>query len=636
MAAKRGESEVEAYGFIRETLRELGWNLRNPSASPSGQVWTQNQCLSHPEIKAALGAARPENIVKISEACAWVIEAKADRKQLTTATREAMRDYADLINKKCRSLRAVLATGVAGTDETGYLVESHYWDGTKWHEVTINRKAATGLLSPEDVRRILEAKSANIEDFKPPHRLFLQAAEEINRTLHLGGINKNDRAKVIAALLLSVIESPPNLETDLPVLIGEINARSEDVLKKNGKVEFAPFVKIIPPTNTTNHKKYKTALVQTLQILLDLNIRSAMNSRSDILGQFYEVFLKYGNGAKEIGIVLTPRHVTRFAVEVLGVNPTDIVFDPACGTGGFLVAAFDYVRGAASEKELDRFKKHNLFGLEQESYVAILAIVNMIFRGDGKNNIIEANCFDTYLVRKTINGDASAAYSKKAPSAGDEPVTRVLMNPPFSLKGSHDKEHRFVTHALTVMRDGALLFSLLPMDCMFGSGEERVWRQRDILEKHTLMAVISFPDELFYPAALKQVIGIIVKRGIPHPNDAPVFWGRVARDGHIKLKSRRLLASELEPPRQEPNDMEPISIALRSFLANPSGTTANVPLLYKSAAIDFSDPQLELLPEAYIDTPAITSEELAKAMDVQSREIVAFVVRYGDAAKGGQ
>jgi type I restriction enzyme M protein len=81
-----------------------------------------------------------------------------------------------------------------------------------------------------------------------------------------------------------------------------------------------------------------------------------MNSSTDVLGQFYEVFLKYGNGAKEIGIVLTPRHITKFAVEAVGISPSDIVLDPACGTGGFLVAAFDYVRQNATKPQLEKFK----------------------------------------------------------------------------------------------------------------------------------------------------------------------------------------------------------------------------------------------------------------------------------------
>lgn len=54
-----------------------------------------------------------------------------------------------------------------------------------------------------------------------------------------------------------------------------------------------------------------------------------MNSGTDILGKFYEVFLKYGNGAKDIGIVLTPRNVTEFACEVINVLNKDLIYEEA-------------------------------------------------------------------------------------------------------------------------------------------------------------------------------------------------------------------------------------------------------------------------------------------------------------------
>ena len=539
MASQHTRTEVDAYVYIKRQLKDLGWDVRNPTTNPNGQVWTQNQCLAHPTIKQAWGAKRPENVVKLSEQELWVIEAKADRADIDEADDESQNYYANRINDLNSDVKVTLATGIAGNDDEGWTVHNFVNLDGRWSRVTINNQSTTGFLTPADVRVLLESHTNDIGDFTPPQWLFLQAAERINRILHNGGINKNDRAKTIAALLLSVVEQPPNLNTSLSVLIGEINARSTAVLNANDKGEFAPFINILAPTNRTNHVKFREALVKTIQELLNLNIRSAMNSSTDVLGQFYEVFLRYGNGAKEIGIVLTPRHVTRFAVEAVGISPADIVLDPACGTGGFLVAAYDHIRAAGTPAQVDRFKVHNLFGIENDPTVAVLAIVNMIFRGDGKNNLVEGSCFSTNLSSKTVNGHASAEYVS-VPPGPNQPVTRVLMNPPFAGR-DNEKEYEFVTRALAFMEDGGFLFSLLPMDAMFGAHGEKVWRESELLAKHTLLSVVTFPDELFYPAAMKQVVGVFVRKGFPHPQDQPVFWARVGYDGHLKVKSKRLL-----------------------------------------------------------------------------------------------
>lgn len=97
-------------------------------------------------------------------------------------------------------------------------------------------------------------------------------------------------------------------------------------------------------------------------MLRKINVQAALDSSNDVLGKFYEVFLKYGNGAKDIGIVLTPRHITTFTSEILEINSDDLVYDPACGTGGFLVAAYDRVKTNYPD-EITEFKKHKI--LEQ-------------------------------------------------------------------------------------------------------------------------------------------------------------------------------------------------------------------------------------------------------------------------------
>lgn len=366
------DSEVEAYHFIRQQLKDLGWNIKDPCRNNGGEVWTQNQCLADPAIKRALGATRPENVVKVSESKVWVIEAKSRQSLLDKAVMEAQQDYAEKIEEE-GTYSVPLITGVAGNDATGYDVRTLLRVKNKYQPVTITGVPATGLLDRPTVLRLLDSGNPNVADFVVNEGVFLKTAEAINRTLHTGGINKNDRAQVMAALLLSLLEgSPVNVDDDLPVLIEDINTRTKSVLGKHGKREFFPFVKIEPPTDTENHAKYKTALVRTIQSLKNLSIKSAMNSGTDVLGKFYEVFLRYGNGAKEIGIVLTPRHVTRFAVETVGVKSNDIVFDPACGTGGFLVAAFDHVRRSEKPAQLEKFKLNGLFGIETDSKVAAL------------------------------------------------------------------------------------------------------------------------------------------------------------------------------------------------------------------------------------------------------------------------
>jgi hypothetical protein len=617
---KPSDTEVDAYVFIREQLAATGWVVKNPSRYPDGQVWTQNQCLADPFIKQCLGAKRPENIVRLSGNRLWVLEAKRDRAELRRALREAEVDYATPL-RASGAYSVPIITGVAGNDHTGYEIRTRLWANGEYQTVTINGRDATGLLDPKTVELLLATGNPNIADLIINEGVFLRAAEYINRTLHLGGINKNDRARVMAALLLALLEEPgPNVTADLPVLIDDINARTRSILRKHYKPEFYPFVAIQPPTNTENHIKFKMALTRTIQELNNLSIKSAMNSGTDVLGKFYEVFLKYGNGAKEIGIVLTPRHLTRFAVDTVGVSPYDVVLDPACGTGGFLVAALDYVRQNSSAEQLDRFKQCGLFGIEQESAVAALAIVNMIFRGDGKNNMTEANAFTQFLKRATINDHPSAKFSRTPPSRGEEAVTRIFMNPPFALKQSDERESRFIEAALRVMVDGGILFAIVPMSVMTEAGREGLWRRDVLLSHNRLLSVISLPEELFYPIA-NQTVAVILKKGVPHAAADRVLWGRVENDGFYKSKGRRLPT----PPnaRNDLADMEPI---LRSFLANPKARVQARAEWLKVAVVDYSDPIMELVPEAYLDSNVPGPAGLASRLDRQVRENVAALV----------
>lgn len=611
-------TEVDAYVFIKNNLKEVGWDVRNPERAQGGRVWTQNECLSNSAIKACLHLDRPENIVKLNETALWVIEAKRTHAELAQALREA-ESYARELNKS-QHFQVAMISGVAGNDHDTFIIRTRLLVDGDYLPVQMNGIEATALLSPEQAEAFLRAGKADLVDAPINERHFIARAEHINEILHLGAVNPHQRASVMAALLLSMLgDTSPNINESSPsILINDINSRVKNVLDRQNKSGFYDLIKIALPTTTDNHVKFRHALVESIQELNNLNIRSAMNSGVDWLGVFYEVFLKYASWAQDLGIVLTPRHITRYAAEVLDIGPNDIVYDPTCGTGGFLVSAFDHVKTNATPDQIKRFKKNSLFGVEQDPGIASLAIVNMIFRGDGKNNIVEGNCFAQNLKSKVTELGLSAEYTSQPPLEG--PVTKVMMNPPFSLKGHSEKEYKFVDKALDQMEHGGLLFALLPYGALVKPSGYRTWREKVLLPNHTVLSVITFPEDIFYPV-LVRTVGLFIKKGTPHRSDANVLWLRASSDGLSKSKGRRLT-----DPRAA-NDLSKVKEILRSFLHNPDISVPTIDRLQKACPIDMSDPLMEIVAENYLDDSPPETEEIVLGMEKVVRDCMSFLIK---------
>lgn len=601
-------SEFSSYTFIKNDLTEIGWNVRNPNRDPNGEVYTQQECLDHPEIGKQLGRLKPEYVIKIRENGFWLIEAKATHSQLEQAFDEAV-DYANLINKSSL-IQVFIISGVAGNDIDGYLIKTaviHRNGSTQI--VEYNSNAITGLLSPDQARSLFDNSTNLLNELVSDEKILLSIAEDINEELHLASINKDKRATVMSSILLSMVsDTLPNFSASPSVFIRDINNRAEDVLIAHSKREFASQIELSLPQEDAAKAKFKQALTKVYFLLRKINVKAAMNGGQDILGKFYEVFLKYGNGAKDIGIVLTPRHITKFGCEVIDVKEDDVVYDPACGTGGFLVAAYDKVR-TSNPSNLDHFKKHKIFGIEQQANVATLAIVNMIFRGDGKNNIINEDCFAVNLNRKIRNGELSAEYITAAPER--PPVTKVLMNPPFALKKNDEKEYKFIEHSLKQMTTGGLLFAVLPISIMYSGSNNFSWRKR-LLESHTLISVASFSNELFYPQATVQPITIIIKKGIPHPKNQNVAWVRITEDGFKKHKRKRL-------PTGDTSQIDLVEKHLKDFIVN--GICNKVQGVIEFRPLSKEDTKLELIPENYIESPVIDNQQITLEMKKVFSEI---------------
>lgn len=615
---KTNPSEVHAYVYIKKELTEKkGWT--------KDSIYTQGECLRVAEIKKFLNQTKPENMVEVVDNIFYAIEAKNERQKIEQALKEAREDYADKINQSDK-IKCLFATGIAGNDEEGFISKSQYFKNGKWENITENEIEITGLLSKKQIEEILINKNPNIKDVEITEDEFLETAENINEILHENAINKDYRARFISALLLAMSDGKEiDIAQNCDVLIENINSRVKHILKQHNKLDFSNFIKIDEPASSDNHIKVKEAIKKTYQELLSLNIRSAMNSGKDVLGKFYEVFLKYGNGAKDIGIVLTPRHITKFASQVLDINYKDLILDPACGTGGFLVSAFDEVkRKTKDENDFKKFKLYGMYGIEEQDAIISLAIVNMIFRGDGKNNMIEGNCFRKWLNAKTEGKIYSAEYLSEDKENRISPITKVMMNPPFALKKGDEKEYKFIEHALKQMEDGGILFTILPISVLVERGTKE-WRKNILLGNNTLLSVITFPEDLFYPVSVGTV-GLFVKKGIPHNFDKDiVYFARCTQDGFVKKKGVRKESNRVR------NMLEEIKEELKEFIKNPdSNDIKDIPELKKICLLNKEDGDCELVAEAYIDISIPTLKELEQGLDQMMREAVAFRIKYSD------
>ena len=603
------ESEFRAYSYIENVLKSLGWDIRHPRRG--GSVYTQGEFRGHdPRLTATLARKAPENTVIIpwnGGLRYWIVEAKADHDDLTVAVDEA-REYAQFVNDGTLMPDGIgparFITGIAGTPDESFFVTTEFWDGQQWTEVAINDYETTGFLSLEQCLHILGRNDAHIAVFDDNPDRFLARANAINKTLQRHEVPVGDRARIIAALLLALAQDGNlRVHAQPKALMREINGHIEDLLTRHGKQQFTDVIALTLPATAKNHRKFRQAIIDTMQHLREMNIRSAINGTDDALGKFYETFLKYANGAKEMGIVLTPRHITKFAADVVGVGPDDRVLDPACGTGGFLISAMENMR---QHKDYLRFIDEGVYGIEQRDDVYGLAIVNMIFRGDGKSHVYDGNCFDHQFWDRDNN--VWYTLDDSTFQGAVRPFTRVFMNPPFKLEDS--PETRFVNYALGQLREDGIMFVILPFVAVGGSRATE-WR-RQLLQRHTLLASIQFDKNLFYPVA-EATYGLIIKAHHPHSEDQQVFMGRLFDDNHRPRRSKMLSHHEAV------DNVESMTTELHRFMLGQP-VAKSVPREQVVATVKLDRPDFS--PEGYMPNLSVQIDPTSRAISTATAHLM--------------
>ncbi len=600
MSGKSAESRCEHY--TREQLGVLGWNLRK--VSQGGDVAEKQELRNDPALSKLMDRETPEFVLFIDNIPKVTIECKANKKQIDDACKEAQY-YADKLELK-------IAVGVAGNNDDGVIVKNFYKVKSEWEIVTYHKSPLTQILSKKYVERLLAINRSEIEIELPDENRFYAEADHIHNLLRNSHIPKQRMAAYLGTIILAFYENNDLLNNFEFNDLGVINYLAQEKLDDYKKSDLKQIFEIPNPKSQV-FQDLKRNLPLIINSLQRLDVLPLLLSGADILGKFFEIFLRYSNDKRELGIVFTPRHIVDFMCRLIDLKYTDKVLDPCCGTGGFLVTAMKTMKERVKtdgklkleqkENEFNKINKGRLYGMESEADGIIygLACLNMIFRGDGNANIKHKNCFQFQY---------------------DFKFDKILINPPYSqAKKSTNgaKETDFLDYCLKNLKPDGLLCAIVPYSVFCDADE---WR-RAVMQSHTIIASISVPAELFYPISAPAII-VLIKAHTPQ-NNQPIFFARIEDDGFIIDRQKR---SQVGKGQQE-NVLEEF-IKWRALYETKMRSRVNRPKFIISKTIPISDNLLEIVPEAHLSSARWTREQIENEVDYILKEQLSFQFKYSN------
>lgn len=244
------------------------------------------------------------------------------------------------------------------------------------------------------------------------------------------------------------------------------------------------------------------------------------DSSEDYLGRFYGEFMSYSGGdGQSLGIILTPKHITQLFCDLVDLKPEDHVFDPTCGTGGFLIAAMhNMLKQATNDNQRRKIRKNQLYGIELQDYMFTIATTNMILRGDGKSNLKNEDF---------LQEPATKLQTETMATVG-------MMNPPYSQGSKTDPDQyeiNFIRHLLNSLLPGARAAVIVPQSTMVGKSKAEREIKEAILKEHSLEGVITCNPNTFYGVGTNPVIAVFTTHE-PHPANKQVKFIDFRDDGY--------------------------------------------------------------------------------------------------------
>ena len=476
--------------------------------------------------------AKPEYIITFKDDINTIIvvECKKSVSKHETELCDHPRDYAVdgalYYAKFLKEDYTVIAVAVSGTKKETMRASAFLWNKGQ-DDYTELRKARNIILEP-----IVYLDLAKGRKLQREYSLDSIRETAIDMHEYLREIKMTERHKpiFIAGLLIALNDDDfAKAYINLPSfrsVITNIQIAIDTVLRDSGiKVNRINYIKSAFNNLLDNSKFAAIPLENKKSIVwyieeLEMKIKPMMDhadSTIDALGVFYHEFIKYSGGdGSGLGIILTPQHLTEFMCDLAGVNKNSRVVDICCGSGSFLVTAMSKMfKDNANPEEVERIREDGLYGVEFDDELYTLAVANMIIRKDGKSNIEHGDCFKKEITRKLKSKNINIG----------------LINPPYSQTDVVELE--FVEHLLDILAIDGTGVVVVPMSCAVGTKFKEV--RKRLFEKHTLDAVFSMPDDIFYPTGTNVCV-MVWKAHRPHDSTIETYFGYCKDDGFVKRK----------------------------------------------------------------------------------------------------
>ena len=280
-----------------------------------------------------------------------------------------------------------------------------------------------------------------------------------------------------------------------------------------------------------------TVLTQVINLVDGLRLDQA---DSDTKGDLFEHVLRQIKQAGELGQFRTPRHIIRTIVEIIDPKIGETIYDPAAGTAGFLVAAYNHLRLANSsptaifEAELDgkthrrglgdkfsaaqvsALQSATFYGNDVDPKMVRLATMNLTLRGLPNVRILKRN-----VLTETMDADRKAELG--LPQDGYQVI---LANPPFSGRVDKDRivedvkigtstatELLFLKYMIDSLKPGGRCGVIVPEGVLFGSTGAHKELRRQLIENNRVEAVLSLPGGVFQPYSGVKTSVLIFRKG---------------------------------------------------------------------------------------------------------------------------